>query len=74
MQLLERILEEAAKLPESLQAEVLDFVQYLAFKSAGEANQEDELSFGRLSLTLAMRGMEDEEMPACSTDDLRVVF
>ncbi|MFH0821460.1 MAG: hypothetical protein V2B18_01825 [Pseudomonadota bacterium] len=46
----------------------------MAFKSAGEAKQEDELSFGRLSLMLAMHGMEDEERPAYSTDDLRVVF
>lgn len=74
MRVTERIYEEVEKLPEPLQAEVLDFVQYLASKMERESTPDDELTSARLSLSLAMRGMEDEDTPSYSTSDLRDAF
>ncbi len=74
MRVSEKIYEEVRKLPEPLQAEVLDFIQYLASKVNREVPQTDELSCAGLSLALAMRGMEDEDSPAYSTGDLRETF
>lgn len=45
-------------LSEPTQLEVLDFVDYLLYKS----RQEDVL-WSKLSLTSALRGLEDEEWP-----------
>jgi len=70
----ERIQQHVQKLPPSLQAEVLDFVEYLLLKLGRETSQKDELAWSNLSLTLAMRGMEDEDMPAYTTADLKVEF
>jgi hypothetical protein len=74
MSVSDKILEEVKKLPEPLQAEVLDFAQYLASKVARESILEDERSSTKVSLALAMRGMEDEDMPVYSMDDLKQVF
>ncbi len=74
MRVTERILEEVSKLPEPLQAEVLDFAQFLASKVSREAKPKDEPSLTNVSLSLAMHGMEDEDVPAYSLDDLKQVF
>jgi len=47
-------------LSDSTQKEVLDFVDYLLYKS----RQEDVL-WSKLSLTSAIKGLEDEEWPEC---------
>jgi hypothetical protein len=70
----ERIQQHVQKLPPALQAEVLDFVEYLLLKLGRETSQKDELAWSNLSLTLAMRGMEDEDVPAYTTADLKVEF
>jgi hypothetical protein len=70
----EKIFEEVTKLPEPLQAEVLDFVHYLASKVSGEAPDTDEPSCAVLSLAMAMRGMEDEDTPGYTIEDLREKF
>lgn len=70
----DRIHEEVKKLPELLQTEVLDFVQYLALKMQRESASEDEFAATGLSLSLAMRGMDDEDTPSYSTQDLREAF
>jgi len=70
----DKIYEEVKKLPELLQGEVLDFVQYLASKMERERSSESELTAASLSLSLAMRGMEDEDTPSYSTQDLREAF
>lgn len=70
----ERIYQCVQKLPASLQVEVLDFVEYLLSKLERETAQPSELDWSNLSLTLAMRGMEDEDTPTYTTDDLREVF
>ena len=68
----ERIYQEVKKLPEPLQAEVLDFVQHLTSKAEREA--ESDGSLRNLSLSLAMRGMEEEDTPDYSMEDLKEVF
>lgn len=70
----EKIQAHLQKLPVSLQVEVLDFVEYLLTKWERETADESEQVESKLSLELAMRGMENEEGPAYSMDDLKVVF
>ena len=74
MRVSEKIYEEVKKLPEPLQAEVLDFVQYLVSKMEKESTPENGLTAASLSLSLAMHGMEDEDTPSYSTQDLREAF
>jgi len=70
----ERIREHVQKLSEPLQAEVLHFVEFLLLKVERESAQQDELGWTDFSLTMAMRGMEDEDTPTYTTADLKVVF
>ncbi|MCR4319927.1 MAG: hypothetical protein NUV74_06280 [Candidatus Brocadiaceae bacterium] len=56
-------------LPESKQIEVLDFVEYLRLRTEKEEN----IEWIDLSLSSAMRGMEDEESPY-SLNDLKETF
>jgi len=74
MILSERIQQHIQELPASLQAEVLDFVEYLAAKAEREATRQEKRSWSGLSLSLAMRGMEDEDTPSYNPSDLKVVF
>ncbi len=69
-----KIHENVQKLPVSFQAEVLDFVEYLLIKSEREVAQQSELDWSSFSLASAMRGMEDEDTPTYTIDDLKVVF
>ena len=71
MKLPEKIIQHLQKLPESVQAEVLDFVEYLESKVGRDLQDERDLS--TLSLTHAMSGMEDEQM-SYSANDLKEVF
>jgi len=74
MTIREQIYEQVSKLPESLQEEVLDFVQHLASRAAADLWSHDDLLTSNVSLAMAMRGMEDEDTPAYSIDDLKQVF
>jgi hypothetical protein len=74
MSVSERIYEEVKKLPEPLQAEVLDFVHHLSLKEKSISAPDTEIDSGGLTLALAMRGMENEDIPSYSTADLREVF
>lgn len=65
MAVLERIQKKVNLLPEPTQYQVLDFVDYLLSRS----RQEDML-WSKLSLRWALRGMEDEEWPEYSTQDI----
>jgi hypothetical protein len=60
MMLSERIQQYVQKLPASRQAEVLDFVEYLVAKSEREIVLRERENWSSLSLSTAMRGMEDE--------------
>jgi hypothetical protein len=66
MTLDEKIMKTINELPESQKAQVLDFIEFL--KAKGE-----ERDWSQLSLTSAMRGME-EENSSYSTDDLKESF
>ncbi len=74
MALSERIQEHVERLPVPFQAEVLNFVEYLLAKAEHEAVRQERKPWSDLSLSSAMRGMEDEEVPAYTTADLKVVF
>ena len=69
MTLDEKIQRYAKKLPHAFQEELLDFVEYLIMK----AEQQEKQEWASLSLSSAMRGMEDE--PALyNLSDIRVAF
>ncbi len=72
MRVAEQVQQYVAKLPQPLQAEVLDFAEYLLSKV--ERESEEETNWSVLSLTTAMRGMENEASPVYTTADLKVVF
>ena len=69
MTLDEKIQHYAQKLPHSFQEELLDFVQYLLMK----AEQQEKQEWASLSLSSAMRDLEDEPV-LYSLSDLKVVF
>jgi len=56
MALDEKVYQYAQKLPRSLQEELLNFIQYLLVK----AEQQEKQEWSLLSLSSAMRDMEDE--------------
>jgi hypothetical protein len=69
MTLDEKIQKYAQKLPRSFQEELLDFVQYLLMK----AEQQEKQDWASLSLSSAMRYIEEEPV-LYKLSDLRVVF
>lgn len=66
MAVLKQIQEKVKLLPQPSQHEVLDFVDYLLYRS----RQEDVL-WSRLSLRWAMRDLEDEEGPEYGVEDVK---
>lgn len=56
MSLEDKIMKEIQDLPESKKVEVLDFVEYLKTRT-------DDRDWSALSLSSAMRDMEDEDSP-----------
>jgi hypothetical protein len=74
MAVAERIHQYVQRLPDRLQAEVLDFVEYLLAKAERESASQDDQEWNDLSLEFAMREREDEEGPEYSTADLREPF
>jgi len=60
MILAEEIVERIQRLSEPLQAEVLDFVEFLLAKTSGESGREENRRWMGFSLQSAFRGMEDE--------------
>jgi hypothetical protein len=69
--------EETVKLmkglPDKLQTEVRDFVEFLRARGDNEA-VEQVRDWMSLSLSGAMRGMENEASPTYSPSDLKEVF
>ena len=74
MSVAEKIYKHIQELPETLQAEVLDFVAYLEAKATRQDGAYDHFASSEISLALAMRGMEDEAHPEYSKDDLKGEF
>ena len=69
MTLDEKIQKYVQKLPRSLQEELLDFVEYLVMK----AEQQERQDWSTLSLSSAMRDM-DEEPVSYNSSDLKETF
>ena len=69
MTLDEKIYEYVQKLPRSFQEELLDYVEYLLMK----VEQQEKKDWVSLSVSSAMRDMEDEAV-SYSLSDLRVIF
>jgi len=67
----EKITRHIKKLPNSLQSEVLDFVEFLLAKVERD---QDDVEWSQFSLTTAMKGLEDEALPSYTLADLKVVF
>ena len=69
MSLPENIIKHIQNLPESFQAEVLDFVEYLESKiNKGKKYEGEETDWSKLSLSFAMRDMEEEDSPYSLSD------
>lgn len=73
MTIAEKILQHAQGLPSSLQAEVLDFVEFLETKVGKPKEREEKTDWTTLSLSSAMRGMEDEDSPY-TLNDIKETF
>ena len=73
MTLTDKIQAYVQELPATLQAEVLDFVEYLRAKVQRQAPESTDDDWNRLSLALAMRGMEQEDTPY-TLADIKVSF
>ena len=58
MQTADRIHRQVQSLPEPVQREVLDFVEFLAHRL-----RQEEMRWADLSMRAALRGMEDEVWP-----------
>ena len=69
----EKILQHVQSLPESFQVEVLDFIEYLESKVEKGKESVDDKDWSTLSLTFAMRDIENEPSPY-SLDDLQETF
>jgi len=70
MPIAEKIQQHVQRLPTNVQAEVLDFVEYLLAKT----ERQEEREWSDLSLASALRGMEEEETPLYTPADLRIIF
>ena len=70
----EKIQEYVQRLPAPLQSEVLDFVEYLLSKAERDIPRRESESWSNLSLTSAMRGMDNEETPWYTLADLKALF
>ena len=73
MTLSEKIIQHIQNLPDTLQAEVLDFVEYLESKAEKGKEDIEEKEWSDISLSFAMRGIEDEHSPY-ALDDLKENF
>ena len=64
MKTVDRIYEETRALPETVQREVLNFVEYLA-------HELQNAGWSELSVTAALRGLEDEVWPEYRYEDMK---
>ena len=61
MAIAERINRYVSQLPEQLQVEVLDFVEYLLNKVRQESLSDERKEWSSFSLANALQGMEEED-------------
>ncbi len=64
----ERIHEQVQRLPEPLQVEALDFIEFLMQR---QSVRQEDLNWSHLSLATAMRDIEDENVPIYDESDLK---
>ncbi len=62
------IIQHLKSLPDSVQREVLDFIEFLESRQKKSNAREEDISWSAFSLASAMRGMEDEETPYTLAD------
>jgi len=74
MTVIDQIHQRVLILPELRQAQVLDFVEFLLAKDEPDFQDPDNLEWSNLSLAMAMRGMEDEELSTYTVADLKETF
>jgi hypothetical protein len=74
MQVIEKIQQRVQELPQGFQEQVLDFVDYLSSKVERETAEQEERDWSFLSLTFAIRGMDEEDTHTYTMADLKVVF
>ena len=63
--------QKVEKLPISIQLEVLNFVEFVAQKAEKINVAEEREQWMEFSLSQAMKGLEDEEIPEYTDDDLK---
>ena len=68
MTTVEKVAQHLHSLPEPIQQEVLNFVEFLKSRRELPKDREEDTMWTELSLTSAMRGMEDEDSPYTQTD------
>ncbi len=71
MTTVDKISEQVHQLPEPFQEEVLDFIEFLINKSKRENSRKEDLEWFDLSLSSAMREIEDEDGPTYNETDLK---
>ena len=72
MTTVEQINQQAQKLPELMQEEVLDFAEFLMSKTKHENSRQEDLEWSNFSLVAAMRDIEDEEVIYNESDLRRI--
>lgn len=70
----QQIQESVQRLPAPLQSQVLDFVEYLLSKAERDIPRRESKAWSDVSLTSAMRWMENEETPSYTIADLKTLF
>ncbi|MEK9149636.1 MAG: DUF2281 domain-containing protein [Candidatus Desantisbacteria bacterium] len=73
MTVAEKITRHLKNIPEPLQAEVLNFVEYLGSKKVVSRHTQGKTDWSAFSLSQAMRGMENEQT-SYSLKDLKEIF
>lgn len=74
MTVAEKIHQRVLVLPIPMQSEVLNFVEFLLTKVKTGVTEMDDQEWANFSLTMAMRGMEDEPGPEYTLADLKERF
>lgn len=74
MNTVEKINENLEFLPSDFRAEVLNFTEFLIFKTRQKPFRKDNNEWSSLSLQSAMRDMEDEDTSEYNLSDLKEKF
>ncbi len=78
MTVADKVHQRVLILPEPLQSEVLNFVEFLLTKVEPDLHSDlqvhEDQGWFDLSLTMAMRGIEDEKDPTYTLADLKETF